>query len=115
MPFAYGHGGLHARLRLDDPARRDELHRARDLLRRLHRPDAAPEDALLTTSHRLLGSQRFVGLFGTDGGRVAREHVGGGRLRSRRGCGEEPVGEVLDGGRERVTVGERTLVAGSSS
>ena len=39
----------HPLLRLDDARRRDELHRTGDLLRRLHRPDAAAVDAELGT------------------------------------------------------------------
>ena len=42
-----GAGGLDALLRLDDPRRRDELHRARDLLRRLDRADPPADDAEL--------------------------------------------------------------------
>ena len=50
--------GVHARLRLDDATRGDQLHRARDLLRRLHRLDAAPQDALLPTAMPMRSSLR---------------------------------------------------------
>ena len=46
-----GHGGGDALLRLDDPRRGDQLHRPRDLLRRLDAADATPQDPLLPTSH----------------------------------------------------------------
>src|SRR6185436_8755655 len=51
-PVGVGLRRLHARLRLDDARRRDELHGARDLLRRLHRPDAPAENPLLPSRHR---------------------------------------------------------------
>ena len=44
-------GRVHALLSLDDPRGGDQLHRARDLLGGLHRPDAAPKNALLSTCH----------------------------------------------------------------
>ena len=43
--------GVDALLRLHDARRGDELHRAGDLLRRLHRPDPAAQDALLPSGH----------------------------------------------------------------
>jgi hypothetical protein len=54
-----GHGGMHARLGLHDSTRRDQLHRARDLLGRLHRTNPPAQNSFLTTSHALLG---FEGL-----------------------------------------------------
>src|SRR5712691_4594490 len=49
--LAVGLGGPNRGLRAHDPARRDELHRARDLLRALHALDASAQNALLPTSH----------------------------------------------------------------
>ncbi len=53
---AVGNSGPHPFLGASDAAGGDELHGARDLLGRLHRLDAAPEDALLTTSHAVTPS-----------------------------------------------------------
>ena len=49
--IAVGNRRVHRLLRLDDPTARDEFHRARDLLRRLHTRDAPLENPLLTTRH----------------------------------------------------------------
>ena len=54
---------MDALLGLDDPRRRDQLHRPGDLLDRLDAADASPQDALLASGHRLLGSVAVASVF----------------------------------------------------
>ena len=73
--------GRDVRLRPRDPARRDQLLRARDLLRRLDALDPSPENPLPTASHRLCARSLRLGIPGRG-----RSLAGERSTRSARSC-----------------------------